>query len=224
VSGAGIVGALLALTAAPAGPTAASSPPALASPPAASASIQEPAPRPQPAARVQSRYVQKVHHTLVFAGGEYLARGDFYNSPGLRLGAAYQALESVAVEVQLSHYWSSLNDEAQRIVQTLGAVPDSRPPTWLGLVGVRWSFGYGKMLVAGGIIHFEPQLFVHAGMHDYGGDVQPTGDAGLGLLVFLTPRLFTRLDLGATLDLESRSGQSVGVWGALPALTVGGLL
>lgn len=196
-------------------------------PPGAAAttpSIHEPAPRPQPAARVQARYVEKLHHTLLFAGAEYLARGDFYNSPGLRLGAAYHFRESLAVEVQLSHYWSSLNASAQQVVQTLGAVPDSRPPTWLGLVGARWSFGYGKILVAGAIIHLEPQLFAHAGMHDYGGDVQPSGDAGLGLLVFLTHRLFTRLDAALTLERESRSDQNIAVWGALPALTVGGLL
>ena len=224
--GAGLLSAWLALAAAGAPPAAVPAPaPGLASPAAApTSSIQEPAPRPQPAARVQARFAQKEHHTLLFAGGEYLARGDFYNSPGLRLGAAYQLVESIAIEVQLSHYWSSLNDEAQRVAQTLGAVPDTRPPTWLGLAGVRWSFGYGKVLVGGDILHLEPQLFAHAGIHDYGGDVQPSGDGGLGLLVFLTPRLFTRLDLAVTLDRESRSDQNVAVWGALPALTLGGLL
>jgi outer membrane beta-barrel protein len=199
-------------------------PPAPPPAPAVTAAIAEPAPRPQPAARVQARFAEKAHHALLFAGAEYLARGDFYNSPGLRLGGAYQMLESLALEGQLSHYWSSLNDEAQRVIHTLGAVPDSRPPTWLGLAGARWSFGYGKVLVAGGIIHFEPQLFAHAGIHDYGGDVQPSGDAGLGLLVFLTPRLFTRVDVAVTLDRESRSEQNIAVWGALPALTLGGVL
>lgn len=226
MSGAALLGALLALGGARVAPAAEPAPvaPAVVAAPPPASSIQEPAPRPQPAARVQARFVQKVHHTLLFAGAEYLARGDFYNSPGLRLGAAYQVLESLALEIQLSHYWSSLNDEAQRLAQTLGAVPDTRPPTWLGLAGLRWSFGYGKLLVGGGIIHLEPQLFAHAGIHDYGGDVQPSGDAGLGLLVFLTPRLFTRLDVAVTLERESRSDQNVAVWGALPALTLGGLL
>ncbi len=203
-------------------PAAPPVPPAAASPPAAS--IHEPAPRPQPAARVQARYAEKAHHLLVFAGAEYLARGDYYNSPGLRLGGAYQFLESLAFEIQLSHYWSSLNDSAQRIVQTLGAVPDSRPPAWLGLAGARWSFGYGKLLVGGVVIHLEPQLFAHVGIHDYGGDVEPSGDAGLGVLVFLTPRVFARADAAITLERESRSDQGVAVWGALPAFTLGSLL
>ena len=196
--------------------------PASTPPPA----IREPAPRPQPVARVQARFAQKDHRVLLFGGAEYLARGDFYNSPGLRLGGDYYFLESLAVELQLSHYWSSLDSAAEHVAETLGAVPDSRPPTWLGLVGARYSIGYGKILVGGlgGVIHFEPQAFAHVGIHDYGGDVQPSGDVGLGLLVFLTPRVFARIDVAVTLDRESRTGQNIAVWGALPALTLGGIL
>jgi len=203
----------------------ASAPPAAAvAAPAPPAVIREPAPRPQPAARVQARFVEKVHRWQLFAGGEYLARGDFYNSPGLRLGAAYYPYESLGLEVQLSHYWSSLNASAEQVVQTLGAVPDSRPPTWLGLAGARYSFGYGKLLVAGAVIHLEPQGFAHAGVHDYGGDVEPTGDFGVGLAVFPRPRLFIRADFAVTIERETRSEQAIAVWGALPALSVGGLL
>jgi outer membrane beta-barrel protein len=202
----------------------ASAPPAPVAAPAPPAVIREPAPRPQPAARVQPRFVEKVHRWQLFAGGEYLARGDFYNSPGVRLGLAYYPLESLGLEVQLSHYWSSLDATAQEVVQTLGAVPDSRPPTWLGLAGARYSIGYGKILVGGAVIHLEPQGFAHAGIHDYGGDVEPSGDFGVGLAVFPRPRLFVRVDVAVTIDRESRSGQGVAVWGALPALSVGGLL
>ncbi len=203
----------------------ASAPPAAAvAAPSPQVVIREPAPRPQPAARVQPRFVEKLHHWQLFAGAEYLSRGDFYNSPGLRLGVGYYPLESLGLEVQLSHYWSSLNATAEEVVQTLGAVPDSRPPTWLGLAGARYSIGYGKILVGGAVIHLEPQGFAHAGIHDYGGDVEPTGDFGLGLAVFLRPQLFVRLDGSVTIDRETRSQQAVAVWGVLPALTLGGLL
>jgi outer membrane beta-barrel protein len=200
--------------------------PAPRSTPAPSSAISEPAPRPQPVARVQARFAEKDRRVLLFGGAEYLARGDYYNSPGLRLGADYYFLESLAVELQLSHYWSSLNDAAERVAATLGAVPDTRPPTWLGLVGARYSLGYGKILLGGGsgVIHLEPQAFAHAGIHDYGGDVQPSGDVGLGFLVFLTPRVFARADVAITLERESRSGQNVAVWGVLPAAILGGIL
>jgi hypothetical protein len=142
----------------------------------------------------------------------------------MRLGAAYYPFESLGVELQLSHYWSSLSASAQQIIDTLGAVPDSRPPTWLGLAGARYSIGYGKILISGVVIHLEPQAFVHAGIHDYGGDVQPSGDLGAGILVFLTSHLFARLDVAMTLDREVRSDGPVLVLGSLPALSVGGVL
>jgi hypothetical protein len=188
--------------------------------------IHEPAPRPQAAIRVQPRFAVKAHLVQIFAGAEYLSRGDFYNSPGVRVGAAYYLLEPLALEVQVSHYWSSLDAEAERVKETLGAIPDSHPPGWLMLAGARYSIGYGKVMVGGlgGVIHFEPQAFAHAGVHDHGGDVGPSGDAGLGFLVFLTPRLFTRIDAAIVLERESRSGRTVSVWGTLPALSLGGML
>jgi outer membrane beta-barrel protein len=202
----------------------ASAPPAAVATPAPQEVIREPAPRPQPAARVQPRFAEKAHRWQLFVGAEYLSRNDFYNSPGMRLGAAYYPVESLGVELQLSHFWSSLDATAEDVVQNLGAVPNSRPPTWLGLAGARYSVGYGKILVAGLVLHLEPQVFAHAGIHDYGGDVQPTGDVGLGLLVFLTSHLFVRIDVAMTVDREVRSDQPVMVIGSLPALVVGGLL
>jgi outer membrane beta-barrel protein len=188
--------------------------------------IQEPAPRPQTAIRVQPRFAVKAHLFQLFAGAEYLSRGDFYNSPGAHIGAAYYVLEPLALEAQVSHYWSSLDAEAERVKETLGAIPDSHPPGWLALVGARYSIGYGKLMVGGlgGVIHFEPQTFVHAGVHDHGGDVGPSADAGLGFLVFLTARLFTRIDAALVFERESRSGQTVSVWGTLPSLSLGGTL
>jgi outer membrane beta-barrel protein len=194
--------------------------------PAARSLIVEPAPRPVAAVRVQSRFAVKAKQTQVFAAGEWLSRGDFYNSPGLRIGGAYYLTEPLGLELQLSHFWSSLNDEAQRIEKSLGAIPDSRAPAWLALAGVRYSIGYGKLLVGGvaGAIHFEPQAFAHVGVHDYSGDIGPSADGGLGFLVYITPRLFARIDASVVFEREERSGQTVSVWGTLPAIGMGGLL
>jgi hypothetical protein len=176
--------------------------------------------------RVQSRFAQKLKLVQVFGAVEYLSRGDFYNSPGARVGGTYYPLESLGLELQVSHYWSSLDAEAERVKETLGAIPDSHAPGWLMLAGARYSIGYGKVMVGGvgGVIHFEPQAFAHVGMHVNDGDVGPSGDVGLGFLVFLTPRLFARIDAAVVLEREQRSGQGVAVWGALPSLGVGGSL
>ena len=175
---------------------------------------------------MQSRYAQKAGRALLYGGVEYLARGDFFISPGVRLGLAYYLLEPLALEVQVSHYWSTLNGEAQRIREMLGAIPDSHAPGWLMLAGARYSIGYGKLLVGGmgTAIHLEPQAFVHLGGHVHDGDKGFSSDAGLGLLVYLTPDLFTRIDVALVFEREQRSGTPVSVWGALPALSIGGLL
>jgi hypothetical protein len=188
--------------------------------------IREPAPRPTTDVRVQSRFALKVNTAQLFAAAQYLARGDFYNSPGARVGATYYPFEPLGFELQISHFWSSLNAEAERVKTTLGALPDSHAPAWMFLAGGRYSIGYGKLMVGGlgGAIHFEPQAFVHAGVHAYDGDVGPSGDFGLGLLVYLTPKMFARIDAAVVYEREDRSGQSVAVWGMLPAIGVGGTL
>jgi hypothetical protein len=188
--------------------------------------IQEPAPRPEAAVRVQQRFALKAKLVEIYGGAEYLSRGDFYNSPGLRIGATYYVLEALGLEAQLAHDWSSLDSTAVQVKTNTSFLPDSHPPGYRAMVGARYSIGYGKLMVGGlgGVFHFEPQAFLHGGIHDNGGEIGPSTDAGLGFLVFLTPKVFARFDAAVTLDFESRSGTTVGVWGALPALSVGGTL
>jgi hypothetical protein len=211
----------------PASPPLSPAPSRLApSPGAPRSGIHEAAPRPEAAIRVQQRFAVKAKLTEIYGGFEYLSRGDFFNSPGLRVGAVYYLFEPLGLEVQLAHDWSSLDATAEQVKMVNGLLPDSHPPGWRAVGGARYSIGYGKSIVGGlgGVIHFEPQAFVHAGIHDNGGEVGPSGDFGLAFLVFLMPKLFARIDAAVTVDAESRSGTTIGVWGVLPALSVGGLL
>ena len=188
--------------------------------------LREPAPRPVTDVRVQSRFAVKAKTAQLFGAAEYLSRGDFYNSPGARVGAAYYPVESIGLELQIAHYWSSLNAEGERIKKVFGLLPDSHAPAWMFLLGGRYSIGYGKLMLGGlgGAIHFEPQAFIHAGLHAHDGDVGPSADAGLGLLVFLTPKVFARIDAAIVYEREDRSGGPVNVWGTVPSLGVGGTL
>ena len=188
--------------------------------------LREPAPRPVTDVRVQSRFAVKAKSAQLFGAAEYLSRGDFYNSPGARVGGAYYPVESIGLELQIAHYWSSLNAEGERIKKVFGLLPDSHAPAWMFLLGGRYSIGYGKLMLGGlgGAIHFEPQAFIHAGMHAHDGDVGPSADAGLGLLVFLTPKLFARIDAAIVYEREDRSAGPVNVWGTVPSLGVGGTL
>ena len=208
----------------PAGPVPPSRPAPVTAP--SRSAIDEPAPRPEAAVRVQQRFALKAKQVQIFGGFEYLSRGDFYNSPGLRIGATYYLLEPLGLEALLAYDWSSLDATAEQVKSDNGLLPDSHPPGWRAMVGARYSIGYGKLMVGGlgGVVHFEPQAFLHGGIHDNGGEIGPSTDAGLSFLVFLTPRFFARVDAAVTLDFESRSGTTIGVWGALPALSVGGTL
>ena len=185
--------------------------------------IADPAPRPMTAVRVQARYAIKAKHVQLSAGFEYLSRGDFYISPGARITATYYLIEELGFELHVSHYWSSLNAEAERIRRTLGAIPDSHAPGWLMLAGARYSIGYGKLAVGGldGVLHVEPQVFARGGLHMHDNDTGPSADVGLGLLVFLTPKLFARIDASLVYEREQRSGNVVSVWGVLPSIGVG---
>jgi hypothetical protein len=188
--------------------------------------LRDPVPRPATDVRVQGRFATKANTAQLFGAAQYLSRGDFYNSPGLRAGATYYPLESLGLELVISHYWSSLNAEAERVKKELGALPDSHAPEWQFMLGGRYSIGYGKLMIGGlgGAIHFEPQAFLHIGGHAHDGDAGPSGDGGLGLLVFLTPKMFVRIDAAIVYEREDRSGNPVGVWGTLPSLSVGGTL
>jgi hypothetical protein len=188
--------------------------------------LREPAPRPVTDVRVQSRFATKAKKGQLFGGPAYLSRGDYYNSPGARVGGTYYPLESIGLELQISHYWSSLNAAAERVKRDAGYIPDSHAPAWMFLAGARYSLGYGKLMVGGlgSAIHFEPQAFIHAGLHAYDGDVGPSSDLGVGLLVFLMPKMFIRIDAAIVYEREDRSGAPVGVWGTLPSIAFGGTL
>ena len=193
----------------------------------ASGALREPAPRPATDVRVQSRFAAKAKNAQLFGGAEYLSRGDFYNSPGVRVGAhllpagvARPRAAGLAL-LELAQRRGGAGEDRRS-----AALPDSHAPAWLVLAGGRYSIGYGKLMVGGlgGAIHFEPQAFIHAGLHAHDGDVGPSGDGGLGLLVFLTPKVFVRIDAAIVFEREDRSGSRGRVWGTLPSLGVGGTL
>jgi len=187
--------------------------------------LREPAPRPMAEVRVQNRYARNLNTFQLFAGIDYLERRDFYVSPGLRVGGTYYLWESLGLELQVSRYFSHLNQAGVAVEQMLGVVPDSRAPTWLLVGGGRYAFGYGKMLIGSlqHAIHFEPQAFLQAGIHVHDGSVGPSGLGGIGLMVHATPRWFVRLEGGMTLEVERRVTGTVTVLGFLPSLVTGGV-
>jgi hypothetical protein len=107
-------------------------------------------------------------------------------------------------------------------VQT-GFLPDSRRERATVAAGGRWAFGYGKLLVRGKVIHFDPELAAHAGVHITDGSTGPLLDVGLGLGAWIGRHVEVRLDLPILFEGEERSSWTF-VLGFAPALGFGVLL
>ena len=206
----------------------ASSPPSSSSSssPSPRSSLPDPAPRPAADVRVQNRLYHNAKAVHLFVGVDYLERRDYYVSPGVRIGGGYWWTERLGLELQISRFFSRLNDAAREVGRMYGVLPDSRAPSWLVVGGLRAGLGYGKMMVGGlgSAIHFQPQALLQAGLHAHEGNVGPSALGGIGLLVHATDRLFVRLDGAVSLDLEARSAGTVAAFGFLPSLVVGGAL
>jgi hypothetical protein len=181
----------------------------------------------KPSLRIQRRFVEKKGRLATYVGFAYLGRSDFYRSPGVEVAGSYYLLESLAVDVRASYFFTYETDELVALSRTTGFVPDTRPSRMTLLAGGRWSFGYAKLKLGDlAVVHFEPQLFLYGGVHftarpDWGDvGVWPIGEVGFGFLVHATRRVQARLDAGLTVGGEQRTSY-VAVVGGFPVLAVG---
>jgi hypothetical protein len=182
----------------------------------------------RPEVRIQHRFMEKRRRFGLYGGFAYLARADYYRSPGVEIALSYYPWESIALEARAAWYFSSPSDELRDLTTRTGFVPDSRPTLATILLGARASFGYGKLRVTPKyVLHFDPQAFLYGGAHITSGDFNPISagplfEAGVGLLFHFTRHLQARLDAGLTVGGEQRSHYAT-VVGFHPALLVGAL-
>lgn len=133
---------------------------------------------------------------------------------------AYWASETWAAELSGAWYRSWMNAAARDLRFRTGRVPDSRRPQGAVRLGVRHSFGYGKLLVGGRSIHLEPQAFARLALLVAEAYPSPGLDLGAGLLVHLKPWLHARLDVAVFPHMERRTGWTFST-GIVPSLSVG---
>jgi hypothetical protein len=186
------------------------------------ARAEEP-PAPQIDARVENRLIEKDGHFDVTAGAAWLMRNDFYRHPGLALGAGKWLREWAAVEIVGAIYASVETDELKQVRMDTGFVPDSRPEKGALMGGGRVSIAYGKVLVGRHVLRFDPQWFLHGGVHFAQGSVGPMADTGLALALWPSSHFQVRLDLGFVYQREERT-EWVNIFGFQPALSLGFLL
>lgn len=170
--------------------------------------------------RVSRQLLVKEGHAFVVAGPTWLSRADYYDSPGLLVSASFYPWESHGLELRAGYFASSLNRSARDVRRETGLLPDSHRPIGAALAGYRGSFGYGKLLVAGALIHFDLQATAQLGAFLTDRALTPAAAVGPAVLARINSVLHVQLDVSLTGALEQR-GSSTVVLGVLPLLGIG---
>ncbi len=179
---------------------------------------EEPAPR----AALQERFAPKEGRFYAHIGGTAIIRDDFYHSPGYGLDAGYYFSETWGVELRAYNLHSRLAHAGERLREEQGFVPDLRAPDALFGLGIRGSWGYGKVLTMERfVIHFDPQWIFHGGITLAEERVVPTVSTGIGFLTHWQHGIQIKLDLQMNLHFENRSRGFIPATGFVPVLAVG---
>jgi len=173
--------------------------------------------------RVEPRLFVKDRHWFLSGGLTWLERGDYYNSPGVAFSAAYYVRESDAFEVRATLFASWLGSSADEVVRGTGLVPDAHRPVSLLAAGWRHSLTYGKVALAGSVLHFDVQGGGDLGTLITDRAVTPALCAFVGLVARLGEHFYGQIDLTFVGTIERRSAP-VATLGFLPVLTLGGWL
>ncbi len=171
---------------------------------------------------IQDRYAVKQNSIYGHVSGLSHLRNDFYSTFGFGIDVGYYPWESFGVEARLNVVRSTLNDAALDLKDRTGLTPDAQPQNLMALGGVRWSFGYGKILIMDKwVAHFDPQLTLHGGVALAETRTLPTFLAGPSLVVHFAWGIQAKIDLPISVQVESRDRGSVTSVGFLPAVGVG---
>ena len=198
---------------------------ALAAPSTAAVAVEPVDPAAGAAVRVERRLLRTEGHLFLSLGPAYLARGDYFASPGLVLSATWYLREGGGLELRAAPLFSRLDAAGREVSAETGLVPDAQRPVALVTAGWRQSLGYGKVLPfpGGGVVHFDLQGAAAAGLLRTDRSTAPALAVGPGLLARLGARGVAQLDVQLTLSFEERRYASLSP-GILASLTFGGWL
>ena len=176
----------------------------------------------QDRATVQDRFAVKKQSVYGHGIVTSHLRNDFYDSWGVGADLGFYFVESFGAEIRGLYLSTTLGDEAKGIQERTGLTPDARPQQALIQAGVRWSMGYGKVqFLDNWVIHFDPQLVLHAGVALAEVRVLPTFSSGFSFLTHWRWGIQAKLDLNLTWQSEQRDRGRVLSMGFMPVLGVG---
>lgn len=171
---------------------------------------------------IQQRFAPKAK--LLYSQGTFTThvRDDFYDSLGGGLQLGFFPTERWGIEARAIFLRTRLDNAAIDLKERIGLVPDARPQDLWLMLGTRYSPGYGKLLMwRRFVVHFDPQLVLHAGVARAESRLIPTLDLAFGLMTHWRWGIKATLDLGMSLQTERRERGWVFTTGFAPVLGVG---
>ena len=175
---------------------------------ARTATAAAPRPDPGPDATIQRRLFVKRSRLHLRAGATYLAREDFWLSPGVTVDATYHPSEALGVELSSSVYFSVLEAGAASLRRQTGLLPDAEQPILRIAAGPRWSFAYGKIqleAVEGPILHFDLGASLRLGGLLTDRRFNPGGDLALSAQLGLGRRWLAWIEISGWVSYEDRA-------------------
>ncbi len=173
-------------------------------------------------ATVQPRFAEKEGRIAAHATFVTLFRDDFYRTVGYGADVSFFLSENLGVELRGHNFHSWLSPTAEGIRDETSLIPDLRAPDALFTGGVRWSWGYGKVLTLDRfVVHFDPQVSFHGGITLAERRVIPTVTPGIAFLTHWRHGIQIKLDLQWTAQLERRQRGWTPSFGFAPLIGVG---
>lgn len=148
-------------------------------------------------------------------------RDDYYGSLNGGLSAEYFINDTWGVGLSYIGMITWLSDEAEKLREGYGLVPDARAQSSMLGLSALYGLGYGKMLLSSNLVHFDPILGLFAGVATAEERLLPTLKLGFMPTFLLRHEMSLRFDLGVTLQLESRTRGLVLTTGFLPMVSLG---
>lgn len=171
-------------------------------------------------ARVQNRFQPRLKRLSVKGSSGLHIRDDYYESYTFGLGLEYFVTDHWGVGLHYTKLLTLLSDEATLLRDQYGLVPDAEAQDQMFTISALYGFGYGKMLLADQIVHFDPIVSAHLGVTTALQRVLPTLKFGFSPTVLFLHGLSATLDLGFTIQLEERTRGWVMTTGFMPSLSV----
>ena len=171
-------------------------------------------------AKVQNRFQPRLRRLSANTQLGTHIRDDYYDSFAGGFGVEYFINDQWGIGLNYACLWTSLSDEAEKLRDGYGLVPDARPQQEHLSLSALYGLGYGKMLLVGNVVYFDPLLALHLGLANAEERILPTFKVAFAPTFLLQNGFSLRLDLGLTMQFEQRSRGVVFTTGFMPMLSL----